>query len=71
MAQVYLTIVEAETLSEIIHRMLSSGSVFSEDGLSVDAITQSWINLGVKAVKAGAPISTAHALVKEQINKKP
>ena len=68
MAQVYLTKTEAENLSEMIHKKLSSGTVFSEDGASVDAITQSWISLGVKAVKAGAPISTAHALVKEQIH---
>lgn len=69
MAQVYLTTSEAELLSEMIHKKLSSGAELSEDGTSVDAITQCWIMLGVKAVKAGAPISTAHALVKEQIKK--
>ena len=64
MGQIYLSKSEADTLGNIIFRILDSGVEFNEDG-DYDAITKSWIGLGIKAVKAGAEV--AHPLVKKAI----
>ncbi|USD35526.1 MULTISPECIES: hypothetical protein [Vibrio] len=69
MATINLTKTEADTLSSIIYNLLDSG--YEEDASNKpDAISQRWINLGVKAVEAGASLRGSHDYVQAAISKK-
>ena len=69
MATINLTKKEADTLSGIIFGLLDSGY---EEGANnkPDVMSQSWINLGIKAVEAGASLRGSHDYVQAAISKK-
>lgn len=70
MAQVYLSKQQANSLASLVGYWLDSGYEADENDVP-DEVTQKYIELGIKAIEAGADIGASHSYVVDAYDNQP